>query len=515
MAIVLAQQSVPESFSICDDQLAICQMCRLLTDSSEVLSAQLNAAECRDHGALPVYGQWLSCSMFELPLQIRIDDAALMRQLVSTASSSESTSGLQLLLTLASASLSHNMAAAVSAWFDAGLFNSITRALAADQSTATRKLAFDLAYVAVHSRLRIAPASTAAVSHDILDFGFEDLLRDAGGPGCAAAAREYQIVSLFAILLSSVTAQITPHYPFMPLKFFENVHWPLSDPAPCHARLRSIVSLYRGPPSRLPADVRSVGRKQLWFNSISAAALLRLEAAMRAPSATACHAAVAAAAAQAHALLSQFILRAFAIDNSIFVTSSSCAKRERDAALREVLSESKTLPCPCCNASAPKPSGMLSLFSQTSFKACSVCLLPVCPPCASNAGWCGTRACARCFDSITALGLVPSGKKKPRKPSLLSSLRDLVIPGKAEPKDKDWPRDYKFSDSSSAHLKPDCASGCADADTDHRSELQEWRDGDVSAGEEDDCDGFADDRLCCSIMLQDDLREWRDADNEI
>ncbi len=67
--------------------------------------------------------------------------------------------------------------------------------------------------------------------------------------------------------------------------------------------------------------------------------------------------------------------------------------------------------------------------------------------------------------------------------------------------------------------------------------LQEWRDGDVSAGEEDDCDGFADDRLCCSIMLQDDLRvrplpqlldlfflfaflmrgcqEWRDADNEI
>jgi hypothetical protein len=214
---------------------------------------------------------------------------------------------------------------------------------------------------------------------------------------------------------------------------------------------------------------------------------------MRAPSATACHAAVAAAAAQAHALLSQvsaasrtlfikivntsfpsqqFILRAFAIDNSIFVTSSSCAKRERDAALREVLSESKTLPCPCCNASAPKPSGMLSLFSQTSFKACSVCLLPVCPPCASNAGWCGTRACARCFDSITALGLVPSGKKKPRKPSLLSSLRDLVIPGKAEPKDKDWPRDYKFSDSSSAHLKPDCASGCADADTDHRSELQ-------------------------------------------
>jgi hypothetical protein len=199
MAIVLAQQSVPESFSICDDQLAICQMCRLLTDSSEVLSAQLNAAECRDHGALPVYGQWLSCSMFELPLQIRIDDAALMRQLVSTASSSESTSGLQLLLTLASASLSHNMAAAVSAWFDAGLFNSITRALAADQSTATRKLAFDLAYVAVHSRLRIAPASTAAVSHDIPDFGFEDLLRDAGGPGCAAAAREYQIVSLFAV----------------------------------------------------------------------------------------------------------------------------------------------------------------------------------------------------------------------------------------------------------------------------------------------------------------------------
>ena len=45
------------------------------------------------------------------------------------------------------------------------------------------------------------------------------------------------------VLLSSVTAQRAPHYPFMPVKFFGSVMWPTPDPTPCHARLRSLLSL--------------------------------------------------------------------------------------------------------------------------------------------------------------------------------------------------------------------------------------------------------------------------------
>jgi hypothetical protein len=174
----------------CDEHDAMSRLFGLLPACVEELSA-----DYRQHGALPVYGQWSSCSSFEPPLQLCIDDATVMQQLVSATNGDE---GLQLLLLLASTSLSRDMAAA-SAWLDAGLCSSITRALAADQSTATRKLAFDLAFVIAHNRLQVTSASSPDVSDHLPDFGFEDLVRAAGGMECAAAAREYQVAALFVV----------------------------------------------------------------------------------------------------------------------------------------------------------------------------------------------------------------------------------------------------------------------------------------------------------------------------
>jgi hypothetical protein len=150
---------------------------------------------CNEHGALPVYGQWTSCSAFSSPLQLSLADPALLEQLVSTAHSSNDTASLQLLLMLASASVASN-AACASAWLDAGLFHSLMRAFAPEHATATRKLAFDLAFVIVHARFRIETDFNADFSSA---FGFEELVRAAGGAGCALAAREYQVASLFAV----------------------------------------------------------------------------------------------------------------------------------------------------------------------------------------------------------------------------------------------------------------------------------------------------------------------------
>ncbi len=36
------------------------------------------------------------------------------------------------------------------------------------------------------------------------------------------------------------------------------------------------------------------------------------------------------------------------------------------------------------------------------------------------------------------------GLKSPTKPSLLSSLRKMILPGNADHKEKAWPRDYTF-----------------------------------------------------------------------
>ena len=98
-------------------------------------------------------------------------------------------------LVLASASVSSN-AACASAWLDAGLFHSLMRAFAPQQATATRKLAFDLAFVIVHARFRVETDFNADFASA---FGFEELVRAAGGAGCARAAREYQVASLFAV----------------------------------------------------------------------------------------------------------------------------------------------------------------------------------------------------------------------------------------------------------------------------------------------------------------------------
>jgi hypothetical protein len=155
MTTVLAP---PLASHCCDQQHAASKLFCLLPDFGEERAALAQTAECRDHGALPAYGQWVSCSSFECPLQLRIDDVGLMRQLVSVAQNSGETQCLQLLLTIASASLSTNLALS-SAWLDAGLFQPLTRAFAADEAVATRKLAFDLAFVIVHSRLHITADS--------------------------------------------------------------------------------------------------------------------------------------------------------------------------------------------------------------------------------------------------------------------------------------------------------------------------------------------------------------------
>ncbi len=245
----------------------------LLPESCKEEFGRLDAEECKERGALAVYGQWSSCSSFSPSLHQCVEDPHVLQHLVATALSSNDSSCLQLLLMLASASVSANTSA-FSAWLNAGMFPCLLRAFAADQAVATRKLAFDFAFVIVQSRLRIENDGMFEISKD---FGFGVLVQSAGGAECPAAAREYQVASLFVvrqpantvrsanaasacnalhqILLSSITAQCVPHYPFMPLKFFDNVAWPMQDATPCHARLRSLMSLYPPPPPSLPPHI--------------------------------------------------------------------------------------------------------------------------------------------------------------------------------------------------------------------------------------------------------------------
>jgi hypothetical protein len=124
-----------------------------------------------------------------------------LEQLVRSALESNDPSCLHLLLVLASLSVSSNKAHAA-AWMDAGLHTALTTAFSPEECTHTRKLAFDLAFAIVHSRMIIATSErvscpvTDSASHD---FGFERLVLHAGGAGCAAAAREYQLASLFVV----------------------------------------------------------------------------------------------------------------------------------------------------------------------------------------------------------------------------------------------------------------------------------------------------------------------------
>lgn len=169
----------------------------------------LEAKHCSDTehgGALAVYGQWSSCSTFSSPLQQCVNDADIMVQLVAAAHSSREECSLQLLLILASASVACNTANA-SVWLDAGIYHCLTRGFTQEQSAATRKLAFDLAFVIVNSRLRIEPAP-----HDDcpIGFGLEDRVRAAGGAGCESAAREFQVASLFAVRIT-----LACHSPFI------------------------------------------------------------------------------------------------------------------------------------------------------------------------------------------------------------------------------------------------------------------------------------------------------------
>ena len=142
--------------------------------------------------------RWTSCSFFESPLQLCVDDAVLIEQLVRAALASKDTSCLQLLLTVASSSVSINKACAA-AWMDGGLFRALVAAFTPEQATATRKVAFDLAFAVVHARLSIETSDRSSSRQNSGDFGLERLVLDAGGAGCAAAAREYQAVSLLVV----------------------------------------------------------------------------------------------------------------------------------------------------------------------------------------------------------------------------------------------------------------------------------------------------------------------------
>ncbi len=167
----------------------------LLPESCKEELGQLDAEECRERGALSIYGQWASCSSFSLSLHECVDDPHVLQHLVATALSSNDSSCLQLLLMLASASVSANSSAA-SAWLSAGIFPCLLRAFAAEQTVATRKLAFDFAFVIVHLRLKIEKDGMGELSKD---FGFDVLVQAAGGQECPAAAREYQVASLFVV----------------------------------------------------------------------------------------------------------------------------------------------------------------------------------------------------------------------------------------------------------------------------------------------------------------------------
>jgi hypothetical protein len=140
-----------------------------------------------------------------------------------------------------------------------------------------------------------------------------------------------------------------------------------------------------------------------------------------------------------HLTLSKFLHRAYAVDSGVFVTSSSAAKRERAAFLRSLSSFPAPSTCDACKTCPAKPSGISSFFAVKVPKLCAVCLQTVCASCMSDSGWCGNRACMRCAESLGGLGL-----KSPPKPSLLSSLGSMIVPGKAKPKQKAWPRDYTF-----------------------------------------------------------------------
>ncbi len=301
--------------------------------------------------------------------------------------------------------------------------------------------------------------------------------------------------------------------------------------------------------------MRSVGRKQVlaqrvshaihshqllqpWFNAIAAAPLLRLEAALRAPPSP--HPAVAVAASQAHTLLVQvlasspslllpltsiviqFLSRAFVIDSSVLVPSTSAAKRQRAAFLRS-LPPAKC--CAACNTLAPKTSGISSFFTASALKTCSVCLQSVCAACAAGSGWCGERACLRCVESLEASGVQASRKMNTKKPSLMASLFKAFRPVNAKPREEeeDWPRGYTVECGASQSVaaagggeaaerrelevcKRVCQWVCeAQLIALHRMpssnvvadcHLQEWMDDDEV------CD---DDRLCCSILMQPDL----------
>jgi hypothetical protein len=144
-------------------------------------------------------GQWTSCSIFESPLQLCFHDAVLIEQLVSASLVSNDTSCLELMLAVASSSVSMNKAYAA-AWMDGGLYRALVAAFAPQQATATRKLAFDLAFAIVNSRMSIETLEHSLYRENMAgDFGFERLLLDAGGAGCATAVREYQVASLFVV----------------------------------------------------------------------------------------------------------------------------------------------------------------------------------------------------------------------------------------------------------------------------------------------------------------------------
>jgi hypothetical protein len=160
--------------------------------------------------------------------------------------------------------------------------------------------------------------------------------------------------------------------------------------------------------------------------------------------------------------LSKFLHRAYAVDRGVFVTSSSAAKRERAAFLRSLASSPAPSTCGACKT-RPKPSGVSSFFAVKALKPCALCLQTVCAACISDAKWCGNRACMRCAESLGALGL-----KSPTKPSLLESLSKMIVPGKAEPKQTAWPRDYTFDSGGGGERAPASTSapGSAAADAD-------------------------------------------------
>jgi hypothetical protein len=167
------------------------QLTQILPAACAELRSQLAASDFKEHGALSIYGVWTSCTTFSAPVEQFLADETLRAELVRFALSSKETSCLQAVLILVSASLAMNPASAT-AWLDAGIFSTLMDAFAPEQCTATRKLAFDLAFVIVHARLRIR--SNAQVDHDS-DFGFKELVSVSGGVQCPAAAREFQVTA--------------------------------------------------------------------------------------------------------------------------------------------------------------------------------------------------------------------------------------------------------------------------------------------------------------------------------